>query len=140
VTVYTPGLLLPTDTVDDAIQATLANGSSQAIIVTRTNQTGTGNTIALTSSCPTNVVVALNSCVVTATVKNASGSVISGITVTFAIAVNGTGGTLLAGTTSVTTDSSGKANTIYTAGATAGRTDVITATITGGSSAIAITD
>lgn len=143
VTVYKPGVGLPTDTVDDAIQATLTNGSSQAVIVTRSNQAATANTVALVSSCSTTTpnVAPLNSCVVTATVKNASGSAVSGINVTFAIAVSGTGAPTLTPASGIaTTDGGGNANTIYTAGATAGKTDVITATITGGDAAIVITD
>jgi hypothetical protein len=141
VTIYTPGVGSPTDTVNDAIQATLTNGSTQAVIVTRSNQAATANTVALTSSCG-GIITASNSCVVTATVKNASGSAVSGIPVTFTIAVSGTGApTLLpAAGTAVTTDGNGNAITIYTAGATAKKTDVITAAITGGNAAIVMAD
>jgi len=144
VTVYTPGAGSPTLAVNDAIQATLANGSSQVITVTRSSQTSATNTVALASSCSTNTpnVAPSNSCVITATVKNASGSVVNGITVTFAIVVSGTGAPSLipAAGSAVTTDGNGNANTTYTAGAIAGKTDVITATITGGDAAIVITD
>jgi hypothetical protein len=148
VTVYTSGVGSPTDTVNDAIQATLTNGSSKAVIVTRSNQAATANAVALTSSClgvaTSFTVLPSNSCVVTATVKNASGSAISGIVVTFATVVSGTGAVLppvppVPGI-NVTTDSSGNAITTYTAGGTPGKSDVITATITGGNAAIVITD
>ncbi len=144
VTVYSPGLGSPTDTVDDAIEATLANGSSQIVILTRSNLASAANTVSLASSCSTNTpnVAPSNSCVITATVKNPFGSVVSGIPVTFAIMASGTGAPLLtpAAGTAITTDGNGNASTTYTAGAIAGKTDAITATITGGEAAIILTD
>jgi len=156
VTIYTPGVGSPTATVEDAIQATLTNGSGQAIIVTRSgNVSPATNYVTLAFLGPaasTDSVGAINrSGVITATVTNVSGQPVSGVTVTFSIEVFGTGvGLPPGGATlnnaspyaSVTgvTDGNGKAVAIYTAGGTAGMTDVIKAAIVNGDAAIVIAD
>lgn len=128
-------------TVQDKVKASISNGASATVLITRTN-----NSVVLADSCG-GVVAASGSCTITATVTNNSGAPASGIDVSFDISTKGTGSPKLsplpvapATTTVVTTDGNGVAKTIYTAGATAGMTDWITATITGGSAAIFITD
>ena len=137
VTVYSPGTASPTDSVDDAVQATITNGSSRAVLITRTAVTATSNTISISSSFFNDTVNAGSSAIITAQVKNASGNPVSGITVTFAIpaATAGSGAPFLSDLNKVT-GGDGKAVTIYTAGATAKKTDVVTAAITGGDTAL----
>lgn len=147
ITIYAPGIASPTISIDDIVQASLASGSTRLVTITRSGSAATVNKVAITSSCG-GTVVASNSCVVTATVTNTSDTAVSSIPVTFKLEVSGTGAASLrtldgitAGPYVVTTDGSGKASIIYTAGATAARTDVITAAIGGVVSAtMVITD
>jgi hypothetical protein len=124
-TVYSPGNASPNDTVNDTVQANLADGSSRAVVITRTAGTTTGYSITVTPAAPT-VPLAGGSCVITANVKNTGANVI-GVTVSF---------TTTAGSVSPssrTTDANGNAETTFTtpvvglAGQTAG---VVTASIT----------
>lgn len=154
VTVYTPGVEFPTATVEDIIQANLSNSSSgPAITVTRSgNVSPATNYVTLSDSMGGSVGGATRSDVVTATVTNVSGNPVSGVTLTFSIAVWGSSGVVfpapnpappvgptLSDLTGVT-DGNGKAITIYTSGATAGMNDVIRAVIVDGDAAIVITD
>ncbi len=124
-TVYSPGNASPADTVNDTVQASLADGSSRAVVITRSAGTTTGYSITVTPAAPT-VPITGGSCVIKANVKN-TGANISGVTVNFAT----TAGSV--SPSSRTTDANGNAETTFTspAGAAAGDTaGVVTASIT----------
>jgi hypothetical protein len=137
VTIFSPGAAFPTSIVDDAVFATLSNGASRAVIVTRSGQTAAANTIALSAS-PDNKPNPGDSRVITALVTNAAGNPVSGITVTFTILIDSSIGAHFSSIPNVVTGADGKANIIYTAGVTATKTDAIGASIPGSDAAIVI--
>jgi protocatechuate 3,4-dioxygenase beta subunit len=152
IAIYTPGVGSPTASVEDAVQATLTNGTGLAVIITRSGNVSPATNYVTLSESPAGGVGAANaSGVITATVTNVSGNPVSGVTVTFSIAVWSSSGVYpaanpaypvgptLSNLTGIT-DGNGKAITIYTSGATAGMTDVIRAVITDGDAAIVVTD
>jgi|GEM_PF-837399 len=113
--IYTAGALLPTDTVQDSIQASIPTGEAAAIIITRTGSAvvPTGYRIVLTADATS--LAAGKSTIITATVTNGSGNPATGQTVTFAPKSVTSGATL--SNVNATTDASGRATAIYTAGA-----------------------
>jgi hypothetical protein len=127
-TVYSPGNASTADTANDAIQASLADGSSRAVVITRTAGTTTGYSITIPVPIGgLGVSTNAGSCVITANVKN-NGANVSGVTVNFAT----TAGSV--SPSSRTTDASGNAETTFTGpvGGTAGDTaGVVTATVDG---------
>jgi adhesin/invasin len=85
-TVYSPGNASPTDTVNDTVQASLADGSSRAVVITRTGATPKPSTSTLTITAdPASVTVPNGggtfNTVLTAMVKDQNGYPISGVTV-----------------------------------------------------------
>jgi len=114
-TVYSPGTALPTNTVDDTVQAGLFNGSSRAVVITRSAGTPLGISVA---ADPTSVKAGEGS-VITATLI---GDDKSGVTVTFSLPVNNSGATLSA--FSAITDGAGKAQVTYQAGNSSPTIDV----------------
>lgn len=115
------------------------SGSKGALVITRSAGSSTAYNISLTASS-TNVSAGKSS-IITATVKNGSGTAVSGQAVTFSFATNNSGATLaILGTG--TTDASGVATAVYKAGSNSPAEDVydnIQASITGSVSAINIT-
>jgi len=140
VVIYTAGSASPTTSVQDTVRASVT-GSASAIVITRTASTYTppiGNQITLTADV-TSLAAGRNS-VITATVKDGSGNVVSGQAVTFTLLINNSTATLA--TVSATTDTSGKAVVIYTAGAnnpTETVQDVVEASVTGATGVVIIT-
>lgn len=141
---YTAGAGPLTSNVKDTVTAKISNGAFKTVDITITP--APVNSVTLTDSCG-GTVVASSSCIITATVTDSTGAKVSGMNVSFDIPSKGTGSPTLfplpiapATTTVVTTNGNGVAIAIYTAGATAGMTDWITATITGDSDVIFITD
>jgi hypothetical protein len=114
-TVYSPGTLLPANTVDDTVQASLVNGSSRAVVITRSGGTPISISVA---AAPTSV-KAGEASVITATL---TGDDKSGVTVTFSLPVNNSGATLSA--FSAITDGAGKAQVTYQAGNSSPTIDV----------------
>jgi len=115
VAVYKAGALLPTTTVQDVIQVRIPTGEAAAIIITRTGSAvvPTGYRIVLTADATS--LAAGKSTIITATVTNGSGNPATGQTVTFAPKSVTSGATL--SNVNATTDASGRATAIYTAGA-----------------------
>lgn len=134
---YTAGSNTPASAVQDILQASVT-GATGAVIITRTSSSGasTGLTLTLTSSLSS--LEAGDSCILTATVTGSSGAV-AGQTVTFSFLANPNGSDLSSFT--ATTDASGVATTVYTAGSATASTaqDVIQASVTGSTKAIIIT-
>lgn len=137
VVVYSPGIESPNDSVTDALQATLSNGSNRIVLATRKpiESALTANTISFTTTI-TGVAVG-DSIVLKVRVTDASGNPVGGITVTFALSSAGSGTPSLSDLTKVT-DGNGEAFTVYTAGGIVDKSDVITATITGADAALVI--
>ena len=145
VTVYTPGVVSPTSTVEDVIQAGLSNGSTRAVAITRSGGAVTTTSISAMAASNTSV-TASQSSIITVKVTNSAGNPVSGETVTFTIPVAGSGApTLSTGIgVGVLTDSLGNAITIYTPGTLLPAStvdDAILATLTssGSSKAVIVT-
>jgi adhesin/invasin len=139
VAIYIPGITPYSGSVDDAVQATITSGSSQAVIITRSGSGISTNTVSLDSLCE--IVAAGNTCTMTATVRDSLGGPVVGETVNFVIAASGSGSPVFSNGLNVfsnTTGAGGTTTASYTAGATANRTDVIRATITGADTALVI--
>ena len=123
-TVYSPGTASPSDVVNDAVQASLANGSSSVVMVTRT--AGTTGFIVTVTANPATLTVTTGVSLVTANVKDSTGTAVSGSSVTFndnACAF----GTVTAGP--VSTDGAGNAVTSFKGSATGSCVVRATATI-----------
>jgi len=139
VTTYTAGSTDPTHTVYDAVTASVS-GAADAVVITRTasGYVPTGNVITVTPT-PLSLVAGALSAVV-ASVTTASGNPVVGATVTFALEVDNSGAGLSPLT--ATTDGSGKAFSIYTAGTNSPALkidDAVSASVAGASSAALIT-
>jgi len=140
VVIYTAGSASPTTSVQDTVRGTVT-GSASAIVITRTASTYTppiGNQITLTADV-TSLAAGRNS-VITATVKDGSGNLVSGQAVTFTLLIDNS--TAILTTVGATTDTSGKAVVIYRSGAgspTETVQDTVRASVTGSASAIVIT-
>lgn len=106
---YHAGSQWPDSTVYDTVRATISNGSTKSIVMTRSSATDLSISVA---ASPTSV-AAGDASIITATV---TGDNNSGVTVYFSIpsASNNSGATLSA--SSAKTDGSGKASVTYTAG------------------------
>jgi hypothetical protein len=117
-TVYSPGIALPTSTVDDTVQAGLVNGSSRAVVITRSAGTPPTPLSISVAANPTSVKAGEGS-VITATL---TGDDKAGVTVTFSLSVNNSGATLSA--LSAITDGTGKAQVTYQAGSSSPTIDV----------------
>jgi adhesin/invasin len=127
VVIYQPGTTNPTVTVQDTVQAAVGTATS-AVAITRVGSSTSAFSITVGAAPPTLAAKASNS-VVMANVKNNLGTVVSGVTVNFAVT-----GVLPLGTlsvTSATTDGSGNAVTTFTGNGAAatGATSVVTASI-----------
>ena len=109
VALYTAGAVNPTTSVEDIVQAGVT-GSVSPILITRTAVGGVQ--ISLTGA-PTSLSAGQKS-ILTATVTDSAGTPMNGQTITFAFAANNSGATL--STLSGTTDVSGRAIAVYTAG------------------------
>ena len=109
VALYTAGAANPTTSVEDIVQAGVT-GSVSPIVITRTAVGGVQ--ISLTGA-PTSLSAGQKS-ILTATVTDSAGNPVNGETITFAFAANNSGATLA--TLSGTTDVSGRAIAVYTAG------------------------
>jgi adhesin/invasin len=139
VSTYTAGSTDSGNTVYDAVTASVS-GAADAVVITRTasSYTPAGNVITVTPTPVSLVAEALSA--VVAQVSDASGNPVVGETVTFDLEVNNSGATLSPLT--ATTDGSGKAFSIYTAGTTESDEqvdDAVSASVTGASGAALIT-
>lgn len=139
---YTAGNTSSTSNVQDAISATVSSGgynSTSAVVITRT-AAGSVNTGLVITVSPTPVSLASGALsVVIAVVNDANGNPVQGETVTFALAVDNSGATLSPLT--ATTDTTGKAFSIYTAGNNSPAleiNDAVSASVTGASNAAII--
>lgn len=139
--VYTAGNNTPIAGIQDTVEA-LVTGASGVVIITRTASTAVapvGYRMALMADVAS--MAAGQSAVVTATVTDGSGNPASGQAVTFAL-LNNNSGASLATLNGGTTDASGKAISVYTAGATTPASsvqDTIQASVTGSTGAIVMT-
>jgi hypothetical protein len=134
VAVYTAG---PTGTgsVQEVIRATVGtvgvDGSTDAVVMTRTvgGSGGVGISLSLTTGNNTrNISLAAGeSTIITAAVNDATGNPVPGQLVKFGFLINNSGATLAS--LNVTTDARGKAETVYTAGDTEGKQDIVQATV-----------
>lgn len=125
VVIYRPGNTQ--NTVQDTVRAAVG-ASSNAVAITVNGSSTTGYSIDLKAD-PATLTASDSNSVITATVKNNAGAVISGVTVSFAV-TGGIGGSVTP--TSAVTDGSGNAVTTYTGigGSPAvGSTAVVTARI-----------
>ena len=120
-TMYTAG----TGSDQDVITATLANGATSQMIITVEEAT---ESITLSSSVTLPIAPGANS-TMTATVKDSTGAVVSGVTVYFWLSTSN--GTI--NQSQVTTDGSGQASVLYTAGNSL-NSDVLWASTEGGAS------
>jgi hypothetical protein len=127
VAVYTAGSNSPADDVTDTIQASLSNGASAAVVITRSKSTVAAFSITVIAS-PVLLTHATGNSIVTANVKNNFGNPASGVKVTFT--VTGIAGTVHPA--EATTDGSGNAQTVYTgvAGTLTKQSSAVTANIT----------
>lgn len=134
---YTAGANSPAATVQDILQASVT-GATGAVIISRTAGGGTSTGLTLTLTSAFTSLAAGESSILTATVTGGSGAV-AGQTVTFSFIDNLSGAHL--SSYSVTTDASGVATTVYTAGAATGTTvqDIIQASVTGSTKVVIIT-
>jgi hypothetical protein len=127
VAIYRAGGNSSTVAAYDTVRATLANGSTNAVIITRSTGTTAGAVLALAAS-PTSVNSGQTS-VITATVSGGSNSG-ADEAVTLTIPVNSSGASFLNAsgasvtTITITTGSGGTASAIYKAGTTAAGTSV----------------
>jgi hypothetical protein len=139
-TIYSPGIASPTNQVDDAVQASLADGSSRAVVITRSGTLGIFTIFTLIAN-PTTLTDNQSS-VITATITDNKNSPVSGQTVSFSIPVRNTGSPTLTAYSGVS-DGNGMVTTIYSPG-TASPTnqvdDAVQASLADGSSrAVVIT-
>ncbi|HUN53833.1 MAG TPA: hypothetical protein VMU29_01625 [Smithella sp.] len=132
VAIYTAGSTTTSLSLEDTVQATCTGASSSALIITRIATTS--NTLTMSASITS--LGAGQSSIITATVTNNLGNPVQGQTVTFTKLIDNS--TMVLQTlNSGTTDGSGKAIAVYTAGSTNPTTyvqDTIEAQISGGSS------
>ena len=144
---YTADSLNPALEYEDAVQATCGI-STGALTIDRTASTASTSTtgyVITVSSSVTSLTQGQNS-IITATVTNGSGVAAAGVSVTFATTTNNNSGYTLAvlgggGGLTATTDASGKATAIYTAGTTNPTADVqdsVTASVTGTTTAYGV--
>ena len=124
---YKAGSTNPTADVEDTIQASFS-GSTKVVIITREKPSGLNLTLA--SNLTNNQMSSGGNASLTATVLDASGNPVNGVTVTFNVLTNNSDATIIAG--NAKTDDTGEAIWVYTAGSTAGVDDSITATVSGG--------
>ncbi len=135
IAVYTAGAG-STGSVQDTIQARVNDGtysSTGAVIITRIQAAPTATGINMVMNATPTSLKAGQSSVITATVTDAEGKPVVGRTVTFTGIINQSGMTLA---TLSTTDASGKAVAVYTAGNTSPNIDVqdtVQASVTSGS-------
>ena len=108
--IYTAGYASSDTEVYDTVQAELENGSSNAVVITRSAPTPTTDLSVSVVAAPTSVSAGQVS-IVTATL---TGDDNVGVTVTFSLSVNNSGATLSA--SSAVTDGSGNAVVTYRAG------------------------
>ncbi len=134
IAVYTAGTANPTASVEDVVQAGVT-GSVSAVTITRTAVGGVQISLA---AAPTSLATGQNS-ILTATVTDSAGSPVAGQTVAFAFSANRSGAALI--TLNGTTDISGRAIAVYTAGATnptSSIEDTVQASVAGSSSVGAV--
>ncbi len=140
--VYTAGLTNPAASVQDTIRASVT-GSDSAIVITRTASAyipPLGNQITLAADVIS--LAAVQNSILTATVRDGSGNPVSGQTVTFTLFINSSTASLTPSSGIVTTDASGRAGLIYTAGSTnptSSVQDTIRASVTGSTGFVIIT-
>lgn len=127
VALYKAGSINPTADVEDTVRARVS-GSTKAVTITRKKPSGLNLTLA--SNLTNNQMPSGGNASLTATVLDASGNPVNGVTVTFNVITNNSGATIITG--NATTDDTGEAIWVYTAGSTAGVDDSITATVSGG--------
>ncbi len=136
---YTAGSGNPTLSVQDIIQASVT-GATGALILTRTAGGSGQGGLVLTLTANPSAVTPGNTSVLTAKIVNADNDPVTGLTVTFEFLANNGGSSLnpLTGTT----DGSGNAVTVYTAGTTDSnqtRYDTVRASVTGASGVVIVT-
>jgi len=124
VAVYFAGSDDPLTAVYDTVRATLANGSSNSVVITRSAGTAPATYSIAVTALPTALAAKTSNSVVTATVTATGTGMVSGKTVTFTV-VRGS-----LSVSSATTDGSGNARTTFTGDGGATGTGVVTASIT----------
>lgn len=127
VAVYTAGATSPTAVVQDTVQALVDSGgysSSGAVVITRTAASTSTPGYQMNLTASTASVVAGGSSIITATVTNGSGNPVVGMAVNFSFVTTPPSGATFAILGTGTTDASGKAIAIYTAGGTNPTADV----------------
>jgi hypothetical protein len=138
-TIYIAGTGSSTTSVDDKVQASLANGSTKLQTITRTAGAAATGTYAVSVSPSPVSVSAGQVSIITATVTNGLATA-AGVAVTFTLPINSSGATLSAAT--ATTDGTGKAVVIYQPGVTSPTLtvqDTVQAAVGTATSAVAIT-
>ena len=132
--IYKAGTNTPTVDVQDTVTASVPSGTTTAYGVVLITRTGTSTTLTgyqvTLSANPSSLAAGQNS-IITATVKNSSGTVASDIPVTFSLPASSSGSlSVLSGTT----DASGSFSTIYTAGSsiTSSVQDVVNVNVNSG--------
>ena len=132
--IYTAGAAMPDIQVYDDIKAsiTAGYGSSEYFSMTRLTSTATATGLYMGLTADTYFLNAGQSTIITATVKDSSGTVALGKNVTFGFVTNNSGASLSA--VNGTTDASGRATAVYTAGAgSSGNVqDIVKASVTDG--------
>jgi hypothetical protein len=135
---YTAGTVASAGSIQDTVKASIENGASAVVFITRTAASTTGTYTVAVSPSPASVTAGQVS-IITATVTNGSNAAV-GVSVDFTLPINGSGATLSAAT--ATTDTSGKAIVIYQPGVTSPTLsiqDTVQAAVGTAISAVAIT-
>ena len=135
---YTAGSSNPNTSVEDSIQVS-TGGATNVIFITRASSSSTAYRLSLTADSAS--LTAGTTTIIRATVTDGSGNTVGGQAVTFTLLQNNSGATLT--TLSLgTTDTSGQALAIYSAGSSSPTLtvqDTIQASITGATGVVIIT-
>lgn len=138
--IYKAGANSPSTSVQDTLQASVT-GATGVIMITRLSSAGSSNVVKITLAADSSSIAAGNSTLVRASVTTGDGAAVAGTAVTFSVATNNSGASLVPLNGGVT-DASGVAVATYTAGSnnpTVAVQDIIQASITGATGAIIIT-
>lgn len=126
----------------DVVRASISNGAAMDVSITVSSPAGAGGRQVTLAGSPTSLAAGKNS-LLTATVMDSSGNLLSGQTVAFSFAINKSGAPALTVLNLGLTDAGGRAVAIYSAGATdpgAEVQDIVKAEIAGtASSALTLT-
>lgn len=138
--IYKAGANSPSTSVQDTLQASVT-GATGVIMITRLSSAGSSNVVKITLAADSSSIAAGNSTLVRASVTTGDGAAVAGTAVTFSVATNNSGASLVPLNGGVT-DASGVAVATYTAGSnspTVAVQDILQASITGATAALIIT-